>query len=69
MLKDKNIQALLQLLDDPSNEVFNHVSQGILKQGEDIIPELEKAWETSLNEVLQERIENLIQEIQFSSTQ
>ena len=69
MLQDKNIKALLQLLDDPSNEVFDHVSKGILKHGEDIIPELEKAWETSLNEVLQERIENLIQEIQFSSTQ
>ena len=69
MTDDKKIKALLQLLDDPSNEVFNHVSQSILKHGEDIIPELEKAWETSLNEVLQERIENLIQEIQFSSTQ
>ena len=69
MTNDKKIIALLQLLDDPSNEVFDHVSKGILKHGEDIIPELEKAWETSLNEVLQERIENLIQEIQFSSTQ
>ncbi len=69
MTNDKKIIALLQLLDDPSNEVFDHVSKGILKHGEDIIPELEKAWETSLNEVLQERIGNLIQEIQFSSTQ
>lgn len=69
MLQNKNIQALLQLLDDPSNEVFDHVSRGILKHGEDIIPKLEKAWETSLDEVLQERIENLIQEIQFSSIQ
>ena len=65
----KKIKALLQLLDDPNDEIFMHVSESILKQGEDIIPELEKVWETSLNEVLQERIENLIQEIQFSSTQ
>jgi len=64
----KNIQALFQLLDDPSNEVYHHVSKNILQQGEDIIPELEKVWETSFNEILQERIEDLIQEIQFKST-
>ncbi len=69
MLKDKNIQALLQLLDDPNVEIFQHVSENILKHGENIIPELEKVWEKSLNAILQERIENLIQEIQFSSTQ
>ncbi len=68
MNKANKIKALLALLDDPSDEVFMHVAQNILKQGEDIIPELEKAWETSLNQVLQERIENLIQEIQFTST-
>lgn len=69
MTTDKNIKALLQLLDDPSDEVFLHVAQSIRSRGEEIIPDLEKAWETSLNEVLQQRIENLIQEIQFTSTQ
>jgi len=66
---NKKIQALLQLLDDPNNEVFHYVSESIRKQGEEIIPELERVWETSLNQVLQERIENLIQEIQFTSVQ
>jgi len=64
----KNIQALFQLLDDPSNEVYHYVAKNILQQGEEIIPELEKVWETSFNEFLQERIENLIQEIQFKAT-
>lgn len=68
MSNNKNIKALLELLDDPSNEVYYYVSENLLQQGEDIIPELEKVWETSLNEILQERIENLIQEIQFQST-
>ncbi len=67
--KEKEIQALLQLLDDPDNEVFQLVSKNILRQGENIIPELEKVWERSLDAILQERIENIIQEIQFSSTQ
>jgi len=67
--KENKIKALLQLLDDPNNEVFHYVSESIRKQGEEIIPELERVWETSLNQVLQERIENLIQEIQFTSVQ
>jgi regulator of sirC expression with transglutaminase-like and TPR domain len=66
---DNKIKALLQLLDDPNEEIYMHVSQNIIRQGLDIIPELEKVWETSLNEILQHRIENLIQEIQFTSTQ
>lgn len=69
MAIDNKIKALLQLLDDPNEEVFMHVSKNILNQGPCIIPELEKVWETSLNVILQERIENLIQEIQFSSIQ
>ncbi|NOQ24375.1 MAG: hypothetical protein GQ564_03350 [Bacteroidales bacterium] len=67
--KEKEIKALLQLLDDPNDEVYQYVSKNILEQGEIIIPELEKTWEKSLNAILQERIEDLIQEIQFSTTQ
>lgn len=67
--KEKEIKALLQLLDDPNDEVYHYVSKNILEKGEIIIPELEKTWEKSLNSILQERVENLIQEIQFSSTQ
>ena len=68
-LKEKELKALLLLLEDPDNEVFKHVSESLLEKGENVIPELEKAWEKSLNEVLQERIEGLIQEIQFTSIQ
>ena len=68
MVNNKNIKALLHLLDDPSKEVYQYVSKNILQQGEYIIPELEKVWETSFDEILQERIEDLIQEIQFKST-
>jgi len=68
VVNNKNIKALLHLLDDPSKEVYQYVSKNILQQGEYIIPELEKVWETSFDEILQERIEDLIQEIQFKST-
>ena len=69
MGKNSEIKALLQLLDDPDNVVFEEVAEQIRLKGENVIPDLEKVWETSLNEILQERIENLIQEIQFTSTQ
>lgn len=69
MTDENKIRALLQLLDDPNEEIYMHVSKNIIKQGIEIIPELEKTWETSLNEILQHRIENLIQEIQFTTTQ
>ncbi len=65
----KELQAHINLLDDPNNEVFQVVQQNLSNQGTDIVPELEKAWENSLNELFQERIENIIQEIQFQSIQ
>ena len=68
-MNKKELQAHINLLDDPNNEVFQVVQQNLSNQGTDIVPELEKAWENSLNERFQERIENIIQEIQFQSIQ
>jgi regulator of sirC expression with transglutaminase-like and TPR domain len=63
----KELKALINLLDDPDEEIFQAVSENLRKQGEYAIPELEKAWESTLDEQLQTRLENLIQEINFSS--
>jgi regulator of sirC expression with transglutaminase-like and TPR domain len=62
----KEIQAMISLLDDTDKEIITAITGNLLKQGVGIIPELEKAWELTLNEKLQERLENLIQEIQFN---
>jgi regulator of sirC expression with transglutaminase-like and TPR domain len=62
----REIQAMISLLDDTDNEVINTVTGNLLKQGTDVIPELEKAWEGTPSEKLQVRLENLIQEIQFN---
>ena len=61
------IKALLNLIDDPNDIVFRHVSNKILLHGIDIIPDLEKAWEKSTNKIIHERIENLILDLQFST--
>ena len=67
MSSENEIQALIQLLDDPDSQVFQSVNQNLLSQGSEIIPILEKAWETSGDEFLQNRIENLIQKIHIES--
>ena len=65
---DNEIQAMIILLDDPDSEVFESVAKSLVNFGPDIIPQLEKAWEFSTDEILQQRIENLIQDIQNSNT-
>jgi regulator of sirC expression with transglutaminase-like and TPR domain len=66
-MDNKELRALINLLDDPDEEIFRAVSENILKQGELAIPELEKAWESTLDEEYQARLENIIQEINVSS--
>ena len=61
----KQLKALITLLDDPDNEVFHHVSQELRSIGQDIIPTLENKWEDADNKILQNRIEELIHDIQF----
>ncbi len=60
----EEIQALLQLLDDPNDEVNQTVTRRILEQGPMILPDLEAAWEGSMDPIHQDRIILLIQEIQ-----
>jgi regulator of sirC expression with transglutaminase-like and TPR domain len=60
----EEIQALLQLLDDPNDVVNQTVTTRILEQGPTILPDLEAAWEGSLDPIHQDRIISLIQEIQ-----
>ncbi len=62
------IETLIGLLDDNDSEVLHAVTDELLKQGIDVIPQLEKAWETALDEGFQERLENVIYFIQFENT-
>ena len=65
MKENKEISALLQLIDDPDEDVYNTVSDKIISLGKDIIPNLENLWETVGNEDTQERIELLIHRLHF----
>ncbi len=65
MIEDKELKALISLLEDPSEDVFMLVNQKLKSIGTPIIPQLENAWENTLNSFYQDRIENLIQELQY----
>lgn len=67
-MKKKRLSALINLLDDPDEMVFQTVEKELLKENYKIIPELEEKWETSYDEFYQERIENLIQDLHFKQT-
>ena len=66
MIENREIKALLQLIDDPDDEIYLTVSDKIISMGKGIIPNLENLWENSSNESLQERIEQLIHRLHYS---
>jgi len=58
------VHALISLLDDPDEKVFQQIKQKLLSMGFEVIPELESAWENSFDTILQQRIEGIIHKIQ-----
>ncbi len=68
MINIESIQALINLLDDPDEEIVSHVQTKIISYGVTVIPYLESAWETHEMSVLhQSKIEHITHEIQFSA--
>jgi regulator of sirC expression with transglutaminase-like and TPR domain len=67
MINGKELESLIKLLDDPDEEISRHVEERLLSYGNEIIEYLESAWEQSFDALLQERIENLVHKIQYSS--
>ncbi len=65
-LTDKELNALISLLDDSDQEIKEHVKDKIISLGNDIIPLLENKWESSFNPELQKEIEELVHELQIT---
>jgi regulator of sirC expression with transglutaminase-like and TPR domain len=64
---NKELTALINLLDDPDKEVFQHVTDRLISLGPSVIPSLEEAWEKSYNPDLHFRLEELIHIIQYEN--
>jgi len=61
------ITSLIRLLDDPDQEIFTHVHNKLLSYGNDAVEYLEAAFGEAFDPVQQERIANLVHEIQFGN--
>lgn len=66
MININEVNSLIRLLDDPDPEIFNHVHGKLLSYGSEAIEYLETAFGEAFDSIQQERIANLVHEIQFS---
>jgi regulator of sirC expression with transglutaminase-like and TPR domain len=64
-MTERELKALVSLLDDDDKQITAHVEQKILSLGKEAIPFLEKEWESNLNPSVQSRIEELIHTLQY----
>jgi regulator of sirC expression with transglutaminase-like and TPR domain len=64
-MNKQELNALISLLDDPDETVYQEISSKLLSMGPMVIPELEAAWEQCFDTLIQNRIENIIHKIQF----
>lgn len=67
-MEHKEFKAMISLLDDSDSEVVNSIVDKIKSFGYDAIPYLESEWGENLkNPAIQEKIEELLQDIQMNN--
>lgn len=64
-MENRQLKALVTLLDDPDREVFEQVESELINSGPGVIPFLEESWQSSPDDILQSRLETVIEKIQF----
>jgi 2',3'-cyclic-nucleotide 2'-phosphodiesterase (5'-nucleotidase family) len=67
MINPTEVNSLIKLLDDPDAEIYEHVHEKLLSYGTEVIEYLESAFEQAFDAIQQERIANLVHEIQFGT--
>lgn len=67
-MMNNKLDSLIALLDDPDNSVFEIVLEEILKENIAVVDQLEQIWEISMDDLVQKRIEFIIQKIQLNDT-
>jgi regulator of sirC expression with transglutaminase-like and TPR domain len=65
----KEVIALITLLDDPDEIIYEQVRNRFVTLGPPAIPHLETAWENSFDAIMQKRIEAIIHTIQLETLQ
>ncbi|MDF1549821.1 MAG: transglutaminase-like domain-containing protein [Bacteroidales bacterium] len=67
-MKDSEKRALITLLEDPDWTVYQAVKTKLIDLGEEILPDLRRAWEESKNDIFLERSIVIISDVQFQQT-
>lgn len=67
MINPTEVNSLIRLLDDPDTEIFVHVHEKLISYGPEVIQYLESAFEQAFDPIQQERIANLVHELQFGT--
>jgi regulator of sirC expression with transglutaminase-like and TPR domain len=65
-MENKELKAILTLLEDPDVEIYEVLYQSFIAKGIDAVPDLEKAWEFSNNTETQGKLEDIIHKIQHN---
>ena len=66
MMDERELGALVSLLEDEDKEILNHVEDKLLSMGTQVIPFLEKEWmKNSLNPDVRNKIEDIIHVLQY----
>lgn len=63
---NKELNALISMMDEPSEEIYTSIREKIMSYGLEAIPLLEEAWLKSEDDSNSVRIESLIEEIRFT---
>ncbi len=66
-MDEKEIKALVSLLDDDDVYIVTQVEEKIISLGNPVIPFLESEWENNFNPIIQKKIEELIHTLQFDN--
>lgn len=67
MISENELTAMLTLLDDNDEEVVNAVETHLLSMGMEAVVMLEKYWDHDVNPETQDKIEKLVNKIQFDA--
>ena len=65
MINPIEVKSLIRLLDDPDKEIYEHVHDKLFSLGTEAIEYLESAFQEAFDPIQQDRLANLVHEIQF----
>lgn len=62
----RKIKALINLIDDPDENIYSEVKHQLLLLGPVALPYLEKVWNDAMNSWIIQRVEEIIEDIKFN---